>query len=252
MQQVHVHESTPRRRRLASNVLARGGLHQRAVDIARSITDRDWRANALAGIATALYMAGEVGPARRVAAPACAAGTWLISAGPVHSSRLPRSRRSPSRWRRSRNRRPVLITLLPWAFTSAPGWEEAVMVVADGAEASLGRPSDSCRSPGRSYHVALSRAPIPLPTMATASSWPWPRHPRPHWSRPVPADGCSDALVHPGTTRYPQQDGDTGRLGRMAHIRWDRAYCGRPYGPLQLAEQLVPTNVPTELAVPAS
>lgn len=42
------------------------------------------------------------------------------------------------------------------------------------------------------------------------------------------------------------------QVQRLTHIRWNRTHCGRPYSPLQLAEPVVPTNVPTELAALAS
>ena len=59
-----------------AGALAKAGQHEQAETLARSITDRDLQAQALAEVAKALVARGDTRQAHRVASAACAIGQW--------------------------------------------------------------------------------------------------------------------------------------------------------------------------------
>ena len=59
-----------------AGALAQAGQHEQAATVARSITDPDEQAQALAAVAKALAARRDTRQARHVAAAACAVGRW--------------------------------------------------------------------------------------------------------------------------------------------------------------------------------
>jgi len=72
-----------RRKKGAIRAHRRVGQHQHAATVARSITNPDRQAQALATVAKALAARGETRHARQVASVACAVGRWTMALVPV-------------------------------------------------------------------------------------------------------------------------------------------------------------------------
>jgi predicted metal-dependent hydrolase len=66
-----------------AGALAGAGHHQHAEAVARTITDPNRQADALAQVANELARAGETRSAARLAAAICAVGHWTSAVGPV-------------------------------------------------------------------------------------------------------------------------------------------------------------------------